>query len=532
MALTYHIEESDGVKTLFPVHFAYLSQSDVYVYAGDHGDYAKQVSYRWANSSTIELMDLTQVPAGTKFTIRRVMDRTALIHTFANKGIRGAAVDKENYHALYLVQEISDGFRDDSLDLPQIIKLRKEIQDGDAASLTELIEGDAQLLGGRTWPPKPSEVAKVGDKLTGVDFLRIKHWATTHIYRAPSRLTGTINGISGAGAKVSVTVDGTTHTVYKVTRAVFESNKAAALSSLSAGMLVDTYGFNRLGDRGIKNYVVKTPSEYIGKTSTYGDITLANGNILVELPVHPEPREVKLFAHRGGMRDVCEATMVAYQNSLSAGADGFSTELGCSSDGVWFVYHGSDLSRLTTGTGNIYDKTAAYIESLSFKALAGTRYESTVKIPRLDNLLHFIEKTGVTITCEIANARPSHVNADKQAAINKIAASPARKNVFIEVTVDADALRVRNTSTELSMSWSFASSWKNPAELYGVAAYRNMCIRVSSDWVNTPIAQEAISTARALGLDIFCYTTANNAEDIEKVLSAGIYNIITDRGWE
>lgn len=244
------------------------------------------------------------------------------------------------------------------------------------------------------------------------------------------------------------------------------------------------------------------------------------------------PREPQLFAHRGGMRDVCEATPMAWYSSIDAGANGISTELGCSSDGVWFVLHGSSLSRLTNGSGHIYEHPASYIEGLTFKALAGTRYESTVRIPRLDDLLHFIERTGSKITCEIASPRPAHADADKRAAITKFANSPARHNVYLEVTQDADAQRIRSISNELTISWSFANSWSKPSELDGVANYGNMVIRVPSDWIGSSVTKTAIDKARALGMDIFCYTTENSSEDVEKVLSAGIYNLITDRGWE
>jgi hypothetical protein len=45
MALTFQTEVSDGVRTLYPVSFDFLSQAYVYVYAGDHKGYKTQVSY-------------------------------------------------------------------------------------------------------------------------------------------------------------------------------------------------------------------------------------------------------------------------------------------------------------------------------------------------------------------------------------------------------------------------------------------------------------------------------------------------------
>lgn len=110
MALTFQTEVSDGVRTTYPVSFDFLSQAYVYVYVGDHAGYQVQVSYIWASSTTIEVTNLAELPAGTEFFIRRVVPRDDLIYTFADKSIRGALVDAENTHILHLVQEFIDGF--------------------------------------------------------------------------------------------------------------------------------------------------------------------------------------------------------------------------------------------------------------------------------------------------------------------------------------------------------------------------------------------------------------------------------------
>lgn len=110
MAYTFHRETSDGVQTLYSLQFAYLEQADVYVYAGDDESWQTQLSYEWADENTIRLTNLSEVPNGTEFTIRRIMTKERLIQIFENRSIRGYAVDDENYHALYLIQELLDGF--------------------------------------------------------------------------------------------------------------------------------------------------------------------------------------------------------------------------------------------------------------------------------------------------------------------------------------------------------------------------------------------------------------------------------------
>lgn len=112
MAYTLQEELSDGIQTVYLVDLEFSNKDTIFVYTGEHNDYEAQLSYRWlSNGTQIELLNITEVPAGTTFYIRRVVPRDKLVHTFENKSIRGKLVDEENLHALYLIQEILDGFR-------------------------------------------------------------------------------------------------------------------------------------------------------------------------------------------------------------------------------------------------------------------------------------------------------------------------------------------------------------------------------------------------------------------------------------
>lgn len=111
MAFTFQEEVSNGVQTVYPVDFDFRDTSTVYVYTGEHSDYGTQISYRWiTGNQEIELLNISEVPSGTKFYIRRIVPRDDLVHKFVDRSIRGRLVDEENYHLLYLVQEFMDGF--------------------------------------------------------------------------------------------------------------------------------------------------------------------------------------------------------------------------------------------------------------------------------------------------------------------------------------------------------------------------------------------------------------------------------------
>lgn len=111
MAFTFQEEVSNGVQTVYPVDFDFQSTDTVYVYTGEHSDYGTQINYRWiTGNQEIELLNISEVPSGTKFYIRRIVPRDDLVHKFVDRSIRGRLVDEENYHLLYLVQEFMDGF--------------------------------------------------------------------------------------------------------------------------------------------------------------------------------------------------------------------------------------------------------------------------------------------------------------------------------------------------------------------------------------------------------------------------------------
>lgn len=144
MGLSFQQEVSDGVRSTYTVSFPFLSQDYIFVYAGEDTEYTNQLSYQWVSSNTIELTNLLQVPAGTEFKIRRVVPRDKLIHTFADKSIRGVLVDRENTHALHLIQEFLDGFinleglltYDQNIDMAgnRIVNLGTPLENMDAAN--------------------------------------------------------------------------------------------------------------------------------------------------------------------------------------------------------------------------------------------------------------------------------------------------------------------------------------------------------------------------------------------------------------
>ena len=161
--LSMQEEVSNGVQTVYPVDFDFRNETSVYVYKGLHTAYEDQLSYRWTNGQ-IELTNLSELPEGTKFYIRRIVPRNQLSFLFENRSMRGKYVDEQNYNQLYLAQELMDGFHNLTGSVPvplgidmlgnRIENLGDAEEDSDAVNLAQVKEIAETASGGkvlRTW---------------------------------------------------------------------------------------------------------------------------------------------------------------------------------------------------------------------------------------------------------------------------------------------------------------------------------------------------------------------------------------------
>ncbi len=159
MALTLFTHEYNGT-TLYPLQFTlgYITQDDVYVYNGDDADYADQLTYTWADSSTIQL-EAPFPELGTYFSIRRVTPRDDLLGYFESTPYSSKALDTVHLQLLMIEQELSDGFTGDTstgttpvrgvLDMSdyRIINLGAPVEETDAVRLVDLVGGVSEPSG-------------------------------------------------------------------------------------------------------------------------------------------------------------------------------------------------------------------------------------------------------------------------------------------------------------------------------------------------------------------------------------------------
>lgn len=322
--------------------------------------------------------------------------------------------------------------------------------------------------------------------------------------------------------------------------AYFDTAADLIASSVEAGITVKTLGLRFKDGGGSAEYRIvpasgvrpESPGYKITSFPTeFGDLQLANGNIAVRLNSVKVPDKINIWAHRGGQRGVAENTLYSFSHAIQNGAHGVELDGGISQDGVWFVYHDAYMSELTNGTGYLRDLTSTYVDSLKFTKLIGTRFENSVRIPRFSTFLEWARENGVSFTVELKNRRIGQEDADFSLGVQMIVDYGCEDFAMVQVTTLKDALLVREISKQIVISYAF-NSLNTPSDVVFICKdFENVIIQSNSDAINAQFA-ETVKLARALGSDVICYTSRDIALDINKVLEAGVRNIISDRGWE
>lgn len=95
----------------------------------------------------------------------------------------------------------------------------------------------------------------------------------------------------------------------------------------------------------------------------------------------------EIWAHRGASTVYPENTMPAFQEAVKLGADGIELDIQRSLDGILFVYHDENLSRLTRTNRFVQELRSDAIQSLEVKAQV--RHPASQHIPRLEEVLEY-----------------------------------------------------------------------------------------------------------------------------------------------
>ena len=105
---------------------------------------------------------------------------------------------------------------------------------------------------------------------------------------------------------------------------------------------------------------------------------------------YAQQKDIKIFAHRGGMQEFDENTISAFEAAYKHGIRGFETDIRRSKDGKLVIFHDANFKRMIGKDGSIEESTLAEIKQL--RTLKGN------PIPTLDEFLAFLkDKDGLYV---------------------------------------------------------------------------------------------------------------------------------------
>ena len=110
---------------------------------------------------------------------------------------------------------------------------------------------------------------------------------------------------------------------------------------------------------------------------------------------------LKVYAHRGNQAQAVENSLTAFQDAVTAGADGIECDLHLTADGALVVIHDEQLDRTTDSQGEISDLSLAQIQGASLRFPDGRLTQDRVpSLPELLNLLRDLDFKG-TLNLEL-----------------------------------------------------------------------------------------------------------------------------------
>lgn len=113
-----------------------------------------------------------------------------------------------------------------------------------------------------------------------------------------------------------------------------------------------------------------------------------------------ERERLHVYAHRGASGTYFENTMKAFEGAVQEGADGIELDVQQSEDGVFFVIHDEDLTRLAGVRKHIFELSSADIQNLRV-GKRWTRRVTGYRIPTLSTVLSFALLHHIRLNIEL-----------------------------------------------------------------------------------------------------------------------------------
>ncbi len=241
---------------------------------------------------------------------------------------------------------------------------------------------------------------------------------------------------------------------------------------------------------------------------------LYKGNIDFNVGMLSAPQ---LTAHRGYSHIAPENSIYAFEEAMNIGSDYIELDVQQSKDGQLVVIHDSSLDRTTDGEGKVSDFTYAELSALSCGKWFGNGEFSDARIMLLSEVLD-LTRDEILLNIEIKKTGNP--------------ADTARKTVELLAEYEmTDSCYITSFSYQALKAVKKAEPSVKTGLITNIATtavYSQLrdidAVSLNHIFVNKNI----VSTAHKNGKKVFVWTV-NDESDIERMISMGVDNIITDR---
>lgn len=241
------------------------------------------------------------------------------------------------------------------------------------------------------------------------------------------------------------------------------------------------------------------------------------GNINVNMGIF---NRTQVTAHRGFSYKAPENTLYAFEEAINAGTDYIELDIQQTSDGQIVVFHDQKLDRTSDGTGPLSEYT--YEELLEFSLgnwfKRGETDFSDARIMLLSEVLELAKDNNCMLNIEVKKSGNSTDTARKAAEM--LVEYDMTDSCYITSFSYSALKEVKKTNS--SIKTAIIANVVSPS-LYSQLKYID-ALSLNYIFVN----QSIISNAHKGGKRVFVWTV-NNRSDMERMISIGADNIITDR---
>lgn len=225
------------------------------------------------------------------------------------------------------------------------------------------------------------------------------------------------------------------------------------------------------------------------------------------------------YAHRGASAVAPENTMAAFRKGLELGATGIETDVQMTSDGGLVLIHDEDLSRTTTGSGFVKDKTLREVLEVDAGSWFSPEFTGE-RIPTLEELLDLVQGTETILNIELKNGTFFYPGMEEK-VIAAVREQGMSKQVVISSFNHYSLAHCKTLAPEI-----------RTGILYGEGLYRpwNYAASLQADALHAhhhSVLPEFVAEAAEAGI-VYHPWTVNDPERMIALIEAGVAGIITD----